>query len=178
MAPDSPAQPPAPEPPPPPPPDPAPWSAAPTAAVPKIFRAEWRKAKNRGTCALLVPTELGAGAGATPRKANFYGGWAVAFDKKGLPGTLPSGEDCATCGRGVFGIAGAGVSKDLTGPDWPNHVRWADGSHADYGPEAGDAHTLLANLAVADQGCLYNVWTSLGEDHLLTLLRGLRKAGP
>ena len=29
-----------------------------------------------------------------------------------LPGTAPSGENCATCGRGAFGVAGAGTGKD------------------------------------------------------------------
>ncbi len=151
-----------------------PWAGEPVKKPPAVFVSEHKKAANRATCPLLVPTELGEGAGAKPRRATFHGGWAVAYDKKGLPGTLPSGEDCATCGRGAFGIAGTGVGKE-GGPAWPNEIRWSDGSHAGYGPEGGTAGArALAFLSMADAECLYNVWSSLGEEHLVTLLGGLR----
>jgi hypothetical protein len=165
------------EPPPDAPRDPAPWSADKLARadVPKVYLTEHRKAENRSTCPLLVPTDLGAGAGAKPRRANFHGGWAVAYDKKGLPGTSPSGEDCADCGRSAFGVAGAGVGKG-GGPAWPNEIIWSDGSKAGYGAEGGSGSKLLAYVEAADAGCLYNVWSVLGEEHLVTLLKGLRRA--
>lgn len=161
-----------------PPPEPAPWAADKLAgkSVPRVFLREHKRAENRESCPLLVPTDLGAGEGAKPRRANFHGGWAVAYDKKGLPGTRPSGESCADCGRGVFGIAGAGVSKGGGGPAWPSTIVWSDGSKAGYGPEGGEPGArLLAFVEASDAGCLYNVWSALGEEHLLVLLRGLRR---
>ena len=161
-----------------PPPEPAPWATDKLAAkrVPRVFLREHKKADNRESCPLMVPTDLGAGQGAKPRRASFHGGWAVAYDKKGLPGTLPSGEDCADCGRGAFGIAGAGVSKGGAGPTWPSTLVWADGSKAGYGPEGGEQGArMLAFVEASDAGCLYNVWSALGEEHLLVLLRGLRR---
>jgi hypothetical protein len=161
----------------PPPADPAPWSGERLGkkAVPRVFLAVHKKAENRASCPLLVPTDLGAGAGAKPRKATFSGGWAVAYDKKGLPGSMPSGESCADCGRSAFGVAGAGVEKG-GGPAWPSEIVWSDGSKAGYGPEGGETGArLLAFLEMSDAGCLYNVWTTLGEEHLLALLRGLRR---
>jgi hypothetical protein len=166
-----------PEPEPPPPPlDPAPWSDAPAAAraVPRVYVTEWRKARNRATCPLLVFTDLGEGEGARPRRATFHGGWAIAYDRKGLPGTQPSGADCEVCGRSAFGIAGTGVEKG-GGPPWPNELRWADGSHAGYGPEGGVGRRSLAYLSIEGADCLYNVWSALGEEHLVTLLQGLRR---
>ena len=148
-------------------------------AVPKIYRTVHAKADNRATCPLLVLTDLGDGDGAKPRKANFAGGWAVAYDKPGLPGTAASGESCADCGRSAFGIAGAGVSaRDGGGPEWPNHARWDDGSTAGYGPEGGDGPSILAYVTVKDADCLYNVWSALGTQHLEVLLTGLRRVAP
>jgi len=159
-----------------PPADPAPWAADRIAKkeVPRVFLTEHRKAENRAGCPLLVPTDLGAGAGAKPRRASFHGGWAVAYDKKGLPGTKSSGDDCDDCGRSAFGVAGAGVTKG-GGPAWPHEIVWADGSRAGYGPEGGAGARQLAFVEAADAECLYNVWSSLGEEHLLVILRGLRR---
>jgi serine/threonine-protein kinase len=156
--------------------DPPPWSAPPLPAksVPAVYLAQWRKAENRATCPPLVPTDLGAAAGAQPRAATFYGGWAVAYDKKGLPGRAPSGYDCATCGRSVFGVAGAGVEKGGANP-FGKHVRWSDGSELDYGLEGGTGPGYLGFLARSDAGCLYNIWSAIGEDHLLQVIAGLRR---
>jgi hypothetical protein len=142
---------------------PAPWSGAalPAAGVPAVYAAEWRKAANRATCAPLAPVSLDPYAAARPRAATFSGGWAVAYD-------LPDR-------RSAFGVAGAGVSAD--GPSysgWPHRIRWADGSTAEYGPEGGTGPKQLAYLRVAGQGCLYNVWSALGREHLEQLLGRLR----
>jgi hypothetical protein len=147
--------------------------------VPKIYLTVHSKAENKSTCPLLVLTGLGDGTGAKPRKATFSGGWAVAYDKAGLPGKDASGGACATCGRSAFGIAGTGVSaRDGKGPEWPNHARWDDGSSAGYGPEGGDGPTTLAYVTVKDADCLYNVWSALGPGHLEVLLTGLRRVAP
>lgn len=153
---------------PPPPPaapalDPAPWSAPPLSAdsVPAVYKAEWQKAENRETCALLAPASLGDGAGATPRRANFSGGWAVAYDQPGL--------------RSAFGVAGAGTSAaDDSYAGWPHGKEWADSSSAGWGPEGGTGPNQLAFLRVKGQGCLYNIWSRLGVEHLEFLLSQLR----
>ena len=142
---------------------PAPWSAAPlpAAAVPAVYAAEWRKAPNRETCALVAPRALGDGEGAVPRAATFSGGWAVAYDRAGL--------------RSAFGVAGTGsAAADPAYRDWPRALRWADGSSAEYGPEGGSGPNELAYLRIAGQRCLYNVWSRLGRAHLERLLAELR----
>jgi hypothetical protein len=87
---------------------------------------------------------------------------------------------CATCGRGAFGVAGTGSAGDtpqqikaLTDV-WPNIREWADGSRAGFGPEGGRGPKQLAYLYIEGQGCLYNVWSSVGPEHLDLLLSHLR----
>jgi hypothetical protein len=161
---------PAPAPPPPAPPTPqpapptlpaAPWAGERLAAaqVPAAFVTEWRNAENRATCAPVAPASLGAGA--TPRRANFSGGWAVAYDQPGL--------------RSAFGVAGTGSrASDPSYDDWPHRRAWADGSSAGYGPEGGTGPNQLAYLRIQGQDCLYNVWSALGRAHLEQLLESLR----
>ena len=152
-----------------PPARPPPWAGAPlpAASVPAAYAAEWRKAANRATCAPIAPIAPIAPvstepyAAARPRAATFSGGWAVAYD-------LPDR-------RSAFGVAGAGVSAE--GPSysaWPHRIRWADGSTAEYGPEGGTGPNQLAYLRIPGQGCLYNVWSALGREHLEQLLAALR----
>jgi hypothetical protein len=143
---------------------PAPWQGAPLPAssVPPVYLEQWERAANRASCALIAFDQLGtAGQGATPRAATFSGGWAVAYD-------LPDR-------RSAFGVAGAGVSASEPAYDeWPYRIRWADGSTAAYGPEGGTGPNLLAYLRITGQGCLYNVWSALGREHLERLLNSLR----
>jgi len=144
--------------------EPAPWSAPPLAAdaVPAHYLAQWRKADNRATCAPLAPVDTADRPDAKPRPANFSGGWAVAYDEPGL--------------RSAFGVAGAGVEATGAGDSpFPDSITWADGSIASYGLEGGTGPGYLAYLEVDGQGCLYNVWSNLGEAHLLHLLSSLRK---
>jgi hypothetical protein len=158
---------------------PAPWSGPKlTGADAQVVVAEWKKAKNRKTCAALAFAEVGdAAASAKPRKATFVGGWAVAWDKKGLPGTDAKGYPCATCGRSVYGVAGTG--GDAAGApldNFPYQLTFSDGSKAAYGPQSQPAgkDAFLAFLVIPGQSCLYNVWTELGQDHLELLLKSLR----
>ena len=131
-------------------------------AVPAVYYEQWNRAANRATCDLFALTQLGSGGGAVPRAATFAGGWAVAYD---LPET-----------RSAFGIAGTGVlASDSTYSAWPNQRRWSDGSSAGYGPEGGTGPNQLAYLRIAGQGCLYNVWSRLGREHLELLLDGVRR---
>lgn len=141
----------------------APWAGGRLSAgeVPAVFAAEWRKAPNRATCALVAPSSLGEGAGATARAATFSGGWAVAYDRPGL--------------RSAFGVAGTGSrAADPAYDDWPHRRAWADGGTAGYGPEGGTGPNQLAYLRIPGQDCLYNVWSRLGRAHLEHLLDHLR----
>lgn len=160
-----------------------PWSADPLAEsqVPAVLVTEWSRAENKSSCAALAPDTLGTeGSGATARRAAFSGGWAVAWDKAGLPGTAASGDPCTNCGRSAFGVAGTGLTGDT--PDqvkaltnnWPNSRDWSDGSRAGYGPEGGTGPRRLAQLYVQGQACLYNVWSSVSQGHLELLLDHLR----
>ena len=136
--------------------------------MPAVYLAEWGKAENRATCALIAPSSLGEGAAATPRSAYFGGGWAVSYDMPGQPGV-----------RSAFGVAGTGsAAADPSYDEWPFRRRWADGSSAGYGPEGGSGPNLLAYLRVSGQRCLYNVWSRLGRAHLEHLLDSLRFVAP
>lgn len=152
-----------------------PWSGPKLARdIVSVTFGEWNQAENRATCAALAPSTLGQGEGSRPRHANFYGGWAVAWDKAGSPGTFPNGESCAECGRGAFGVAGTGGENDQasTYRGWKYQLSWTDGSGGAYGHETGDES--LAYITVVGQRCLYNVWSYLGRDHLEFLIRHLR----
>ena len=137
----------------------APWQQPALTNVPQVFRSEWQKAENRSTCALVAFADHGNVIGATPRRANFSGGWAVAFD-------TPSR-------RSAFGIAGTGTTPEGS-YQWPDGIRWSDGSSASYGLEGGTGPNHLAYVTIAGQECLYNVWSALGKEHLEHLLRQMR----
>lgn len=146
----------------------APWRAEPLAraTVPAVYFEQWQKAENRATCAVVAPRSVGPeGEDATPRAANFSGGWAVAYD-------LPSV-------RSAFGVAGAGVkASDPSYNEWPYVYEWGDGSKVEYGPEGGQGPKQLAYVKIQGQDCLYNVWSALGREHLELLLRELRFVQP
>ena len=155
--------------------EPAPWNAHAAIAAPPVVLAEWRKAENRATCAPMTLADTGS---ATPRRANFSGGWGVAFDAPGQPGRDPSGAPCAACGRGTFGIAGAGIEK---GEDAENvyaagMMIFAGTNRALYDLEGGSGPNWLAQIHVDDQRCIYYVWSFLGREHVEQLIRGVRRA--
>jgi hypothetical protein len=161
---------------------PAPWSVAPVqqSAVPQHLIADWAGAENHTWCSVLFPGDLNQLAdGATSRSAYFGGGWAVAWDLPEGPGRSANDGYCADCGRSAFGVAGAGMTgtvDDLA--IWPNQLAWEDGSRAGYGleglEEPGSGAPFLGYVIVDGQGCLYNVWSFLGENHLQQLLESLR----
>ena len=159
---------------------PAPWTGPKLAATdaPAVV-AEWKKAKNRKTCAALAFAEAGdQTTGARGRKASFVGGWAVAWDKKGLPGTDGRGYPCPTCGRSVYGVAGTGgVAADAPLENFPFQMKFSDGARAGYGPQSEPANkgSHLAFLVIPGQACLYNIWSELGQEHIELLLKNLRR---
>lgn len=156
---------------------------------PPIARAvvlrEWSRADNRADCVALAFSDDG-GAGGAPRRAEFSGGWAVAFD---LPGK-----------RSAYGLAGTGLLPDDAASEeqqrqalarqWPllrELPSLPQPAFAGYGAEgaqaypAGDPEGMtvnsLAYVRVGDQKCLYNVWSRLGRAHLEALLDSLRVLG-
>ncbi len=160
-----------------------PWLDSPLSqdAVAAVLVDQWNSAENRDWCSALFPEDPGSlSNGAAIRSAYFGGGWAVAWDLADGPGRFGSGEYCADCGRGAYGVAGAGVLAYGDEPDrWPTVITFDDGSTVGYGYE-GDAGAdsgapLLAYLLVKGEGCSYNVWSFLGEDHLVQLIGQLRR---
>lgn len=143
-----------------------PWSAKKIASkhVSEVYYWQWYRAENQQKCGLIVLTTAKNESTAKPRKANFSGGWAVAYDKPNQ--------------RSSFGIAGTGVlaldSNDSKA--FPNLVRWSDGSYVSYGLEGGTGPGYLAYVTVAGQACLYNVWSKQGKKHLEQLIIGMRFA--
>lgn len=144
----------------------APWSVPPpvaAATVPPDLIEEWSTAENRTWCSALTIDDPQLIAGNTPRGAQFEGGWGVAWD----------GAD----GRSVFGVAGAGmVFEEELATRWPTVQRYADGSVVGYGGEGLDPDNprRLAEFVVAGQGCMYQAWSELGDDHLASVLAALR----
>jgi hypothetical protein len=151
----------------------------------RLILAEWSQAENKAVCAPVSFTSDG-GKGATPRRANFSGGWAVAFD---LPGM-----------RSAYGVAGTGLIPDDDRPEaerraglidqWPSFrdlPALPQPAYAGYGVEGGTAWpaddpqslktNALAYVRIGGQACQYNVWSRLGRTHLELLLDNLRVIG-
>lgn len=158
----------------------APWAEAPlgSAAVPPPILSAWQHAENRAQCAPIAPIALGAGEGARPRVGELEGGWAVEFDRRGMPGVGRDGELCERCGRGVFGIAGTNlIPEDLVTEESEAELpapSFADGSHLSVEPPAEGEDVAAAVITVRGQGCVYQVWSFLGEEHVRELVSSLR----
>ncbi|HHH27860.1 MAG TPA: hypothetical protein ENK57_05895 [Polyangiaceae bacterium] len=159
----------------------APWEAEPvqTDEVPGALLRAWSIADNRGECAPIVPAAMGAAEGAHARVSEMVeGGWAVEYDHRGLPGLAANGNACANCGRGVFGIAGTAMSPDTLAGESTLDVpepSFADGSHLEVEAPADGETVAAAMITLRGQGCVYQVWSFLGEDHVRELVDGLRR---
>lgn len=178
---------------------PAPWLRAPVgdAAVPDPLLEEWKEEVPRPrTCPLLAPVALGVGAGATARRAESADEMLAAWDLPSGPGRYGSGDYCANCGRGAFGIGT--ITRDGDAP--PDFERfavthtWDDGSelrviseatelfsitpeHADFtDPQTEEAVAAPYNgyLLIEGLGCSYRLWSFLGADHLIEVINNLR----
>lgn len=155
----------------------------PIAARALILR-EWRRAENRTTCA---PVGFATQVEGTPRRAEFSGGWAVAWDRPGM--------------RSAFGLAGTGLlAEDDAEPpaqrgrlasQWPlfrELEALPERSFAGYGIEGageypsdnsrGRGLNSLAYVRIGGQTCDYNVWSRLGRADLERLLDSLRLIPP
>ena len=157
----------------------APWSGPPMTAgeAPRALMNAWRGADNRSSCAPIAPRAMGAADGARARSSRVAGGWAVEFDRAGLPGVDRDGNECDTCGRSVFGIAGTSMApEELIESMSP---AYSDGSHTLVEISDGDGESVASvTFTVAGQGCVYEVWSFLGPDHLSELVNGLRFVEP
>ncbi|MBC2666490.1 hypothetical protein H7F51_13260 [Novosphingobium flavum] len=170
-----------------PPPSATPTAApAPAPAASQLILREWRKAENRHGCAPLALPRIGSRR-ATPRRAAFSGGWAVAWDEPGL--------------RSAFGIAGAGLIgmddappgeqrarlarqwplfrelEQLPSPSFAGYGIEGAGAYPDDNPE-GKGLNSLAYVRVGGQTCTYNIWSRLGRAHLEYLLENLTMLEP
>lgn len=131
------------------------------AEVPPVLVEEWRRAENHLWCSALYPVDTGVTA-ATLRRAEFSGGWALAWDTPEL--------------RSAFGIAGVGSPAWVDiGIRMPNTVAY-DGQIVGYGGEGFDdaATQRLAEFSIPGQLCAYQIWSQLGDEHLLELVDSLR----
>ena len=156
---------------------PAPWNDAPLAAneVPAPLMASWRRADNRSWCAPVAPRSLGAGQGARPRRGTgIEGGWSVEFDRPGAPGLTLDGRTCARCGRAAFGIVGAALSPEEALPPEADAPSFRDGSRAQFEAPASETEPAAVTISINGQGCTYQVWSFLGEEHLHGLVDELR----
>lgn len=156
----------------------APWEDAPIGAreAPAPLLRAWDRAENREWCAPIAPRSLGAAAeGARARAGALEGGWAVEFDRRGMPGIARDGSVCTDCGRGVFGIAGTSMTpEELAGEADAPAPSFRDGSHAEL--EVSEAENVAAaTITVTGQGCVYQVWSFLGREHVEELVRELRR---
>jgi hypothetical protein len=127
-------------------------------SVPAVLIAEWRKAENRASCAPLWLDDA-AVSGKQIRARYFGGGWGVTVRNPRR-----------------WGVAGAGV---VAGPQdlekWKFRRENAAGMRAGYGLEGFDmGPDWLAYILVPGQSCLYNVWSSVGKEHLEELVDHLR----
>lgn len=147
-----------------------------------IARAEWAKSKDKAGCAPLALASDAAAKG-KPRRADFSGGWGVAFDLPGL--------------RSAYGFAGPGVlpldrasveaQRARLDKQWPYRMEidtLPPPSFAGYGlsgaqpypadnPE-GKGMESVAYLRVGGQACTYNVWSRISRAHLEAVLSHLR----
>lgn len=155
---------------------PAPWSAAPVDADGEnaALVAAWSQADNSSFCAPLSLSSDAIGD-ANARVSSLAGGWLIEFDQSGAPGVRANGSTCSRCGRGAFGIAGTGMSPDeVFDLDEEQDVTptFSDGSAVQLAEvEEGVAS---ATVTVQGQGCVYQVWSFLGQDHLDALLAHMR----
>jgi hypothetical protein len=147
-----------------------------------VARTEWAKATDKAGCAPLALAS-DAGGGGTPRRADFSGGWGVAFDRPGL--------------RSAYGFAGPGILPGDAGSAESQRARLArqwplmkeittlpPPSFAGYGLSGAEPYPLdnpegygqqsVAYLRVGGQTCTYNIWSRIGRAHLESLLDNLR----
>lgn len=149
---------------------PAPWQkpAISYKSISPIYQQEWKKSPTKKTCPILALSNRHSAQMPTAksRRAIFFGGWAVAYDLSKYRGKKL---------RSAYGVANSDMMiKKSDFHHWQQQINYSDGSFVTYGRE-GDfpdgkwlAYILLPN------GCFYNVWSQIDEDHLVEIINGLR----
>ena len=144
----------------------APWSnpTITNSETDAVYHQEWAKAESKLLCPILaLPKQASAHlSGHKVRRANFYGGWGVAYDLPKL--------------RSAYGVANAGTAdpKDAFN-NWPYNITYKDGSILGYGHEGGDPSAKwLAYIFIPQNNCFYNVWSAQGKVHLEQIISDLR----
>jgi hypothetical protein len=178
---------------------PAPWLRAPVgeAAVPDPLLAEWTEEVLRPrTCPLLAPVALGPGDSATARRAENAAEMLAAWDLPNGPGRYSTGNYCANCGRGAFGIGTITRSNDasLGFERFSVTHTWDDGAELRIVSEATEFFNIAPDraeftdpeteepvaapfngyLLIPGLGCGYRLWSFLGVDYLVHLVQSLR----
>ncbi len=156
--------------------------AAATPLAPTLTRLEWGRAENRRDCPPIAFTSDG-GVPASSRRAEFSGGWAVAFDTRRV--------------RSAYGVAGPSIialdrqasaaQRLRLRRQWPEFMalpalpRLAFAGYGLAGAEPyphddpeSRGRQSLAYVRMGGAGCTYNVWSRMGRAHLEALLRSLR----
>jgi hypothetical protein len=152
----------------------APWrsSPRPREVVSEEAFVAWERARNRDTCALLVPSVFGEGmerpdTSATP--INDDAGWEVVFRQ----------------GPAVVQIQGL-FTKESRTERTPRQIfsrRWSDGSVARYGPDAvnpedpepdPETTAIEATLLLPDQDCAYVIYDTRGKSEMEFILEHLQ----
>ena len=133
-----------------------------------VYRQQWMQAESKSLCPILALPRTSAAhlTNAKVRRAEFAGGWGVAYD---LPNI-----------RSAYGVANTGTidPKDLS-YSWPCNISYSDGSTVGYGHEGGDPKAKwLAYLVTAQNNCFYNVWSAQGKSHLEQIIADLRQVRP
>lgn len=140
----------------------------PNSEVDPVYRREWAKSSSKDTCPIIaLPTDSHANLKAhKARRANFTGGWGVAYDHPKL--------------RSAYGVAHSGISEPLEGWSiWDAYHVYDDGTELTYGREGGDPNgKWLAYLTLGDSHCFYNIWSQYDQHHLERMLSSLRLVEP
>jgi hypothetical protein len=147
--------------------------------VPAFLIDDWNASERSGPA--LFPARIAvAHPVAVARRAEFGGGWGVAWDRRSGPGRNADGSYCDDCGRSAFGVAAIPsdtVLDDLR-DDAIGWIEWSDGSRAGWWYEGfadpADGAPLLMYLEIPEYPTLYQVWSFLGEEDLLALVDRLR----
>lgn len=146
------------------------WRLTPITAseTDSVYKTEWNKSEIGRKCPLLaLPSTANSHLiDRSVRRANFSGGWGVAYD---LPAV-----------RSAYGVALSRISDPVgKGGIWNDYHVYQDGTELTYGREGGDPNgKWLAYLTLGDNHCFYNIWSKQSKSHLEQIISELRVVKP
>ena len=143
-------------------------------ATDAVYAQEWAKSETKAACPILALPKNASShlAGHSARRANFSGGWGVAYD-------VPKQ-------RSAYGVALSGISDPIGQASiWQDYQQYNDGTELTYGREGGDPNgqwlaylTLGKQYSPTSQHCFYNIWSQQSKGHLEQMLSELRLVKP